>query len=161
VRFQVKQRYGFLFDLDEESDAPDYEGTISQALALLDGGVVGSGARVLPGGALADVLAAPGDDASKIETLYLRALSRFPTAEETTTWTKYVADASAAPDPAPAAQSAPAPKPGKGGKGGKGKPDPLARLESRPPIPRETARVRAFEDVLWTLLNSSEFVLNH
>jgi len=159
VRFQVKQRYGFLFDLDEESDAPDYEGTISQALALLDGGVVGSGARVLPGGALADVVAAPGDDASKIEALYVRTLSRFPTADETATWTKYVADASAAPNPAPAAQ--PAPKPANGGKGGKGKPDALARLESRPPVPRETARVRAFEDVLWTLLNSSEFVLNH
>jgi hypothetical protein len=157
VRFQVKQRYGFLFDVDEETDAPDYEGTISQALALLDGGVVGSGARVLPGGALADVLAASGDDASKIEVLYVRTLSRFPTAEETATWTKYVADASAAPDPAPAAQ----PPPAKPTKGGKGKPDPLARLESRPPVPRETARVRAFEDVLWTLLNSSEFVLNH
>jgi hypothetical protein len=159
VRFQVKQRYGFLFDVDEESDASDYEGTISQALALLDGGVVGSGARVLPGGALADVIAAPGDDASKIEALYVRTLSRFPTAEETSTWTKYVTDASAAPDPAPAAQ--PAPKPGNAGKGGKGKPDPLARLESRAPVTRETARVRAFEDVLWTLLNSSEFVLNH
>jgi hypothetical protein len=112
---------------------------------------------VLPGGALADVLAASGDDASKVEALYVRTLSRFPTAEETATWTKYVADASAATDPAPAAQP-PAPKPVKGGKG---KPDPLARLESRPPVPRETVRVRAFEDVLWTLLNSSEFVLNH
>ncbi len=161
VRFQVKQRYGFLFDVDEETDASDYEGTISQALALLDGGVVGSGARVLPGGALADVLAAPGDDASKIEALYLRTLSRFPTTEETATWTKYVADASAAPDPAPAAQPGSQPVSKPAGKGGKGKPDPLARLESRPPLTRETARVRAFEDVLWTLLNSSEFVLNH
>ena len=163
VRFQVKQRYGFLFDVDEESDAPDYEGTISQALALLDGNVVGGGARVLPGGALADVLAAPGDDASKIEALYVRTLSRFPTAEETATWTKYVADASAAPDPAPPTPPGPKPasKAANGGKGGKGKPDPLARLETRPPVTRETARVRAFEDVLWTLLNSSEFVLNH
>ncbi|HEX8796393.1 MAG TPA: hypothetical protein VF765_35825, partial [Polyangiaceae bacterium] len=147
---------GFLFDVDEEADAPDYEGTISQALALLDGGVVGSGARVLPGGALAEVIAAPGDDASKIEALYVRALSRFPTAEETATWTKYVADASAALAGSPAAQ--PPPKPAKGPKG---KPDPLARLESRAPVTRETARVRAFEDVLWTLLNASEFVLNH
>lgn len=158
VRFQVKQRYGFLFDVDEESDAPDFEGTISQALALLDGTVVGSGARVLPGGALAEVLAAPGDDSSKVESLYVRTLSRFPTAEETATWTKYVADATAAPDPAPAAQPG---NGGKAGKSGKGKPDPLARLETRAPVTRETARVRAFEDVLWTLLNSSEFVLNH
>ncbi len=63
VRFQTKQRYGFLFDVDEESDAPDYEGTISQALALLNGSVVGTGARVLPGAALGDVLAEPHDRA--------------------------------------------------------------------------------------------------
>jgi hypothetical protein len=163
VRFQVKQRYGFLFDVDEETDAPDYEGTISQALALLDGSVVGSGARVLPGGALADVLAAPGDDASKIEALYVRTLSRFPTAEETATWTKYVSDASS---PQPSGFS---PQPAGSGalaearslKTDKPRKDPLQKLESRPPVPRETARVRAFEDVLWTLLNSSEFVLNH
>ena len=40
-------------------------------------------------------------------------------------------------------------------------PDPLSGLETRATTPREDVRVRAYEDLLWTLLNSSEFVLNH
>jgi hypothetical protein len=160
IRFKVRQRYGFLFDVDEESDEPDYEGTIAQALALLNGGVVGTGTRLLPGSALADVLAAPGDDASKIESLYVRTLSRLPAADEVTRWQAFLNDAMQAPPPAPAAPSPAAA--GKQGKGRKaGQPDPLARLENRAPTAREDARVRAYEDLLWTLLNSSEFVLNH
>jgi hypothetical protein len=154
IRYRVKQRYGFLFDVDEESDAGDYEGTISQALALLDGSVVAAGASVLPGSALADIMAAPGDDATKIESLYLRVLSRLPDREEVDRWTAYVADAPSTP--------APAPVPRKGKKGGKGQaPDPLRRLEERTAAEKGSARVHAYEDVLWALLNSSEFVLNH
>ncbi|MGD0525850.1 MAG: DUF1549 and DUF1553 domain-containing protein [Polyangiaceae bacterium] len=154
VRYRVKQRYGFLFDVDEESDAGDYEGTISQALALLDGGVTAAGASVLPGSALADIMAMPGDDAAKIETLYLRVLSRFPDKQETERWTAYVADAPSPPPVAPLKR--------KGKKGGKGQaPDPLRGLEERTAVEKGSARVHAYEDVLWALLNSSEFVLNH
>jgi len=157
IRFKVRQRYGFLFDVDEDNDEPDYEGTIAQALALLNGGVVGTGTRLLPGSALADVLAAQGDDASKIESLYVRTLSRFPSADETARWQAFLADAMQAPAPPPAA-----PPVGKDAKARKPKqPDPLSGLENRATTPREDARVRAYEDLLWTLLNSSEFVLNH
>ncbi len=160
IRFKVRQRYGFLFDVDEENDEPDYEGTIAQALALLNGGVVGTGTRLLPGSALADVLSAPGDDASKIESLYVRTLSRFPSADETARWQAFLADAMQAP-PSPAAPFL-GTKDGKQDKARKPKqPDPLAGLENRAATPREDARVRAYEDLLWTLLNSSEFVLNH
>jgi len=159
VRFKVRQRYGFLFDVDEDSDEPDYEGTIAQALALLNGGVVGTGTRLLPGSALADVLAAPGDDASKIESLYVRTLSRFPSADETARWQAFLADATQAPAPAPPQATPPV---GKDAKARKPKqPDPLSGLENRATTPREDVRVRAYEDLLWTLLNSSEFVLNH
>jgi hypothetical protein len=152
IRFRVKQRYGFLFDVDEETDETDYPGTIAQALALLDGSVVGTGTRLLPGGALADALGTPGDDAAKIQTLYLRTLSRFPAPDEVARWTRFLADDASNPDaatPPPVRAVAPGP------------PDPLARLGSRGMTPREDARVRAYEDLLWTLLNSSEFVLNH
>ncbi len=154
IRYRVKQRYGFLFDVDEESDAGDYEGTISQALALLDGGVTAAGASVLPGSALADIMATPGDDAAKIESLYLRVLSRLPGKDEVDRWTAYVADAPSVAPPAPVAR--------KGKKAGKGQaPDPLRRLEERTAAEKGSARVHAYEDVLWALLNSSEFVLNH
>ena len=40
-------------------------------------------------------------------------------------------------------------------------PDPLAGLEGRAGNEHADARMHAFEDVLWALLNSSEFALNH
>jgi hypothetical protein len=154
IRYKVKQRYGFLFDVDEEADAGDYEGTIAQALALLDGGVTATGASVLPGGALADILAMPGDDAAKLEALYVRTLSRLPDRDEVQRWTAYIAESQTTP--------APPPSPRGGKKGGKAEqPDPLRGLERRAGSEKADARARAYEDVLWALLNSSEFVLNH
>jgi hypothetical protein len=160
VRFRVKQRYGFLFDVDEESDEGDYEGTISQALALLNGGVVATGASVLPGSALADVMAMPGDDAAKFEALTVRVLSRLPEPGEVERWTKLVADAQVLPEPPrPRARTGPDAK-ASAAKGRGKQPDPLRALENRA-AQQGGARVRAFEDVLWAMLNSSEFVLNH
>jgi hypothetical protein len=161
VRFKLRQRYGFLFDLDEATDESDYDGTIAQALALLDGSVVATGASVLPGSALGEVLGAPGDDASKIEALYLRTLTRLPTSGETARWTQYLANAQAgadAPSPAPTADRV---RRDKSKKRKAQQPDPLRGLEGRAGNANATARVRAYEDLLWTLLNSSEFVLNH
>ncbi len=151
VRAKVTQRYGFLFDVDEESDQSDYVGTIAQGLALLDGSVVATGASVLPGSALAEILAMPGDDASKIEALYLRTLSRLPAPGEVERWTRFVRAAKDEPDPAAPANDPASPGP----------PDPLRGLEGRAGRQHRGARARAYEDVLWTLLNSSEFVLNH
>jgi hypothetical protein len=167
VRYRVKQRYGFLFDVDEESAAGDFEGTISQALALLDGSVTATGASVLPGSALADVMAMPGDDAAKIEALYLRTLCRLPAADEVARWTAYVNEMPPPATAPPAASStAPAATPGprnaqNGKPRGKKQPDPLRGLEERAAREKGTARVHAYEDVLWALLNSSEFTLNH
>jgi hypothetical protein len=184
VRYRMKQRYGFLFDVDEESAEPDYEGTIAQALALLNGSLVATGASDLPGSALADVLAMPGDapqDAARVEALYLRVLSRLPTPEETARVVAYLSEAqqppggradstsapplrSAPPPAAPApmvADTTPARKkaPQKNVKAPA--PDPLRGLADRAGNAPASARVRAWEDILWAMLNSSEFVLNH
>jgi hypothetical protein len=167
VRYRVRQRYGFLFDVDEASDDADYEGTIAQGLALLNGSVVSTGASVLPGSALSDILASPGSDTDKIAAIYVRALSRFPTKEETDRWSRFLAEAQAAP-PSPASpistENAPTNRSQNRGtkKGGKvQQPDPLRNIEGRVGSERESGRDRAYEDLLWTLLNSSEFVLNH
>ena len=162
IRAKVRQRYGFLFDVDEEADAGDYEGTIAQGLALLNGGVVAAGASVLPGSALADVLGAPGDDESKLEAVYLRTLGRLPAQDEVERWTGFLAAAQAAADAPPAAPSPAIASPGtSSGAGKKRAPDPLARVEKRAAAGAPSARVRAWEDLLWALHNSSEFVLNH
>jgi hypothetical protein len=162
VRFRVKARYGFLFDVDEESDQNDYEGTISQGLALLNGSVVATGASLLPGGALQELLAMAGDDAAKIEELYLRTLSRLPTPEETDRWIQFVQGSVASPEASPAAPVSAPPRREKPAKGeARQQPDPLRGLENRAGKLRADVRARAYEDMLWTLLNSSEFVLNH
>ena len=94
----------------------------------------------------------------------MRTLSRLPTREEIDTWTAFVADARepADPPPAPAAGRARSLRGARpGSEGDARQPDPLRGLETRAGGHRESARARAYEDVQWTLLNSSEFVLNH
>jgi len=195
VRFRMKQRYGFLFDVDEQVDEPDYEGTIAQGLALLNGNVVATGASDLPGSALAEVLAMPEDASqdgaqdgtspappergrtqdgtspappergrARLDALYLRVLSRLPTPEETARLLAFLADAesprnAAPPAPPPGPKPAKAPGPQKNAK--PPVPDPLRGLADRAGNAQASARVRAWEDILWSLLNSSEFVLNH
>ena len=142
IRVQLLKKYSFLFDVDEDADSPNYEGTVSQALALLNWSLVGIGASAVPGSALAEILDTAGTDAQKVEKLYLRTLSRPPTKEELDAATKYVVSAQAPASPGVA------PKAG----------DPLRRLGKRGAADPTRA---AYEDVLWALLNSSEFSFNH
>ena len=148
LRTQLVRQYAFLFDVDESDDVPDYSGTVTQALSLLNGQLVGQGSRSIPGSALDDVLAKPGDDASKVDALVLRVLSRKPTDAERTHWVNYVQIAMKTP-------RATIPPPKRGGPGA----GPLGRLGSK--VPSVEPRRAAFEDVMWALLNSSEFVFNH
>jgi uncharacterized protein DUF1549/uncharacterized protein DUF1553 len=146
LRTQMRQRFRFVFDVDESGESDDFEGTIPQALLLMNGPFVGYGSTAIAGTTLADVLAMPGGDAAKIESLYLRALSRRPTTEETSRFTRFLDEASAAP-----ADSADAP-PGSG---------PIARLGKKKRLVARTSRDRAYEDLFWALLNSSEFAFQH
>lgn len=151
LRTQLVRQYAFLFDVDETDDVPDYSGTVSQALALLNGALVAQGARAFPGSALSDVLAMPGGDAEKVDALALRVLARRPSDEERTKWVAYVQNAT---KPAPATIGS-APTGGKKASGG----GPLDRLANR--AAGGDPKRLAYEDLLWAMLNSSEFVFNH
>ncbi len=148
LRLQLVRQYAFLFDVDETDDVPDYSGTVTQALSLLNGQLVGQGVRAIPGSSLAEVLATGSDDASKIDALVLRVLSRKPTDAERTAWVDYVQIASKTPRPTIAPQK-------RGGPGA----GPLGRLGKK--VQAVDARQAAYEDIVWALLNSSEFVFNH
>jgi hypothetical protein len=173
VRFRIGQRYGFLFDVDEEADEVEYVGTIAQSLALLNGSVSATGASVLAGSSLADVVGSPGTDADKIQAIYARVLSRLPTKDEVDRWNQFVADASTSAAvtsaPTPAAHDGTSPASSRRDRGARApaksgkiaQPDPLRNLEGRVGVEHASARMRAYEDLLWTLLNSSEFVFNH
>ncbi|MEO5725856.1 MAG: DUF1549 and DUF1553 domain-containing protein [Byssovorax sp.] len=162
IRERLDKQISFLFDVDEESDEADYDGSIPQALFLLNGGFVNSSARAIPGSALAEVLALPGGDDEKIQSLYLRTLSRVPDASEIASARELLATPAIEEEEPPSdpkleakanvkeKAKGKAPKVKSPGKG--------AAVVSGRAVPGKT---RAYEDLFWALLNSSEFALNH
>jgi len=150
---KLRTLYGFVFDVDEEFDRPTFEGTITQALIQLNGRLIAGGSTALPGTVVSNVAHADMTDAQRVEALYLRTLSRRPTQDELKTWTQYLANPPALDPPKPRSFPLAPPPKGKGA-------DPLARAEGKIPETRDP-KIAAIEDLMWTLLNSSEFVLNH
>ena len=177
LKAALDRQFTFLFDVDEEFEQKEFEGTIPQALMLLNGNLVNSGATPIPGTALAQVMAMPGDDDAKIESLYLRTLSRKPLPTELSYWREFVNK----PREVTLTDGPPLPQIGAGRRrmidqpvglpkaakqAGKGKRnngfDPLARFSAnRQMALATTPKQQAYEDVFWTLLNSSEFIFNH
>jgi hypothetical protein len=136
-RLAIRRGVGFLFDVDEEMSAEDAEGTLPQALMLLNGELSNQTTRAAPGLALTDVLSLPVGDEQKIEALFLRTLSRRPTAEETRRFAGFVR--------APRQVVASAGK----------------TLPRAPRPPAETGEAQAYQDLFLALLNSSEFYYRH
>jgi hypothetical protein len=83
AKAQLRKQFDFLFDVDEESHTTTYEGTIPQALMLMNGRQVNRTMRVGRHGALLKVLAMPSTDENRVEALFLRTVSRKPTPDET------------------------------------------------------------------------------
>jgi hypothetical protein len=165
LKLQIQGAFDFLFSVDEEGPPPaDFAGSIQQALLFLNGRLVNRASAAVPGMTLAGILDFPADDALKVEALYLRTLSRKPTAAETRRWVEYVN----APREVVAENKAQEKRElmrlarEKGAKSPKK--NPLGALDraTRKLDPSEpTAKQQAYEDVFWALLNSSEFMFNH
>ena len=121
AKLNLVRSFQSLFDVDEEFDTDDFEGSLAQALTLMNGGTTASATSAAKGTALADILAAnPGEDA-RISALYLRVLSRSVTPAE------------------------------------------LARAKAYVEAHQAGQRgdALAYGDLLFSLLNSSEFFFNH
>lgn len=160
IRAQLRQAVTFVFDLDEELSPPDFQGTVQQALMLMNGSLLNTGVGTLPGSALLRLLLGPGGDREKIEALYLRVLSRRPSAQESAHWLEYVNGAREATRELPEAardKDRKTPAPGKA----RMAPDPLRGLQDRLRPVDAAPRLQAFEDLFWALLNSSEFIFRH
>jgi len=167
IKFQLKRQFEFLFDVDEEFEQKDFEGTIPQALLLLNGGLVNRSVTPIPGTALADVLGMNGSDAQKIEALYMRTLSRKPTDSEVKKWVAFVntprevvSEAGGAPG-VNRRQARQATMNKQGAKKGNTGYDPLARARGKMGANDQDPKSQAYEDLFWALLNSSEFLFNH
>ncbi len=146
VRAKTRQRFVLVLDVDEDAGTHSFEGSIAQALLLSNGTVSRVAARAVDGSTLLALLRSPSNDDAKIDALYQRTLSRSATAEERAQWKRFL------DEPAPAAE-----EPVKVASPN----DPLARLDKRLASRARNARERAYEDLFWALLNSSEMAMQH
>ncbi|HEY0712918.1 MAG TPA: DUF1553 domain-containing protein, partial [Polyangia bacterium] len=75
------REYRFTFEDDEMADS-DFDGTLPQALLLLNGDFLNNGVRARKGGVLARVLAETSDVDGRIDRLFLAAYARMPRPDE-------------------------------------------------------------------------------
>jgi hypothetical protein len=106
---QFKQEFAY----DPSSRPEEVEGSVSQALLMMNNPQINQKIRAVGTNLLARVLKSYSDDGEALRVLYLRALARRPTARE------------------------------------------LARCRQH--IQSVGSRAEAFEDILWALINSTEF----
>ena len=76
------QQFVRAFGTDDGSESSSFDGTIPQALMMMNGPLVKDAVSIKPGSHLHDLLAGKGSDAQKIQKLFLTALSRMPTKPE-------------------------------------------------------------------------------
>lgn len=150
IRFRLRRGFHFAFDTDEQSKTTEYEGSISEVLLLQNGPLSQAAATAFKNTPFAELIASPKSDEEKIQILYWRTLSRPPRPEELARWKKFVSEAQE--DGGGEDRGAQAGAPPK---------DPIARLRKRLGVVSRSPKDRAFEDMAWALLNSTEFVTNH
>ena len=76
------QQFVVAFDNDENEETTTFNGTIPQALMMMNGDLIQNAVSIEPGSFLRRVLEQPGPDSKKVRRLYLAALSRYPTRTE-------------------------------------------------------------------------------
>lgn len=81
-RQQWLQQFVIAFGTDEGDEATTFNGTIPQALMMMNGELIRNAISADKGGFLRETLEGPQKDAQKIQTLYLSTLSRLPNARE-------------------------------------------------------------------------------
>ncbi len=120
---------------DSNSEPTERQTSVLQALSMMNGRLINDATGLQSSRTLAGILDYPGfDNSRRIETLFLATLNRRPRPDELERFVAYV-DSSTAEEPP-----------------GKRQPGEKQRFEKRD---------KALSDVFWTLLNSSEFSLNH
>ncbi len=76
------REYRFTFEDDEMADADTFDGSMPQALLLLNGEVTNNGARAGEDGVLDGILRRTRDPAERLRDMFLAVYTRPPTAEE-------------------------------------------------------------------------------
>ncbi len=82
--------FNALFGVDPSLSNDEVLGTIPQALFLMNGPMINNRTQARPGTVLGEILATAPDDRAALDALYLRVLSRHPTAKEVETCSQYL-----------------------------------------------------------------------
>lgn len=83
------QQFVQAFGTDDNEESSGFDGTIPQALMMMNGPLTRDAVALKPGSHLAEVLAGKGNERQKLNILYLSVLSRMPTAAEWARFQKY------------------------------------------------------------------------
>jgi hypothetical protein len=78
------------FNTDENDESTTFNGTIPQALMMMNGDLIQDAVSIKKGSFLRRVLEEKGPDSKKIRRLYFSALSRAPTRKEIGAATKMI-----------------------------------------------------------------------
>ncbi len=78
-RQQWLQQFVVAFENDENSESTTFNGTIPQAMMMMNSKLIEKACSVEPGSFLYDTMHKPGSEPAKIQEFYLAALSRYPT----------------------------------------------------------------------------------
>ena len=84
------QQFVVAFDNDENDESTTFNGTIPQALMMMNSELIEKAVSVDRGSFLFETFSGPGNEATKMQDLYLAALSRRPSRSEANTSTKLV-----------------------------------------------------------------------
>ncbi|MGZ0169054.1 MAG: DUF1549 domain-containing protein [Planctomycetales bacterium] len=79
------QQFVIAFGTDEGDETTTFNGTIPQALMMMNGELVGNAVSADKGGYLREALAGEKKDTARIQNLYLATLSRMPNSREVST----------------------------------------------------------------------------
>lgn len=87
---QVFRQYNFVFSTDEMEEVSAFEGTIQQALLMMNGLLVNEGVRPLPGNTMSAILASKESLDKKIDGLFLGTVTRLPEITERVAFQRYL-----------------------------------------------------------------------
>lgn len=87
------QQFVVAFGTDENDEATSFDGTIPQALMMMNGDLVATALGGAKGSLLNTVMAGKGSDNDKVKQLYAATLSRYPSAKEVTAAKKVLKNA--------------------------------------------------------------------
>jgi len=83
------QQFVSTFGNDEGEESSSFDGSIPQALMMMNGELVGDAVSFKSGSHLGDILSGKGSDTQKLQKIYLTSLSRLPTKGELNAVQKY------------------------------------------------------------------------